>query len=234
MATSLTSVKNTAPRGTNQHPWTRAQPYSPNAPFAAATAGCLINTTAAASAKTLYQRLIAAELRANDQNAAGELMPLQPAASLVAEATTWVEKLDAADLTLIRPYLVLFNATPPTANAATPSAGAVTGRLQFWLARAATAPNVGRPIEYNATYAGEITLVNNGAAIAATSKAIPTAAQGCVITVAVDALPSPGITVTGAGGAEHIRFDHEGALYLITRASGLTANAGVGWERSHV
>ncbi len=234
MSTSLVHVQRPAARGTNQHPWTRAQPYNPDAPFAAATIGALMNTTAAASAATAYQRLVTATVAPNDTNAASELMPATLPSNLANEATTWVEKLEAADMTLIRPYLVLFNATPPTANAATPAAGAVAGRMQFWLIRAATPPIIGKPIEYNAVYVGAVTLLNNGVAMAATSKSIPTTAQGCAITVATDALPDPGITVTGVGGAEQLRFDHEGAMYLLTRVSGLTANAGLGWERSHL
>ncbi len=229
------NIQRTAPRGTNRYPWDQPIRFNAANPFDPTAMGAISGD--AAATETDHGKLVTSEnFKPNSANAAADLWPIAVPADMHDSCNYWIEQIgEAADLIVIRPYMALYDQLPdPTAFDTDPAASALAAKLQFFLIKRASPPIFGQPLEFNAEYAGAITIANNGVVLNALSKRIPAKAQGVTITITDDALPPPGLQIEGTLGAEMVTFDQRGAEYLLTYASGVTANAAVGWERTHI
>lgn len=227
------------PRATNPYPWVRSLPFNPDSPFSSGGLGVLMNTGATADPDASTQRYLVSSgtYQPNASASAGAIAPIANPSNLITSAY-WYEELEKADCILIRPYMVLYDAAVPTALASAASAAGIAGTLSFYLIKRCAHPLIqNRPVEYTAEWKGSVDLTNAATRIASTTKQLPTGAQWCDVgTAANDAAIDPGIVIEGdiAGGALRIRFDQEGAVGLLTYATGQTTNSGLGWLRSHL
>lgn len=226
------------PSGTNQFPFVQPFRFEPSAPFGTGTLGAIMNTGAvAAPAWSAFGKILSSEAwTQNGPTTPGGHDPLTNPSNMLT-GYYWIDGLlEAADLIVLKPYLVLFNSATPTAYAATPAAAAVAATWNIWLVKHANTPKTNRKLEYNCVPACKITVGNSGVAIG-TNESVPTSGQYCsTITVAEDLVPGAGTQVYGNGtaGAAELRFDQGGAIAIIAQISGVTASAGGGFERSHV
>lgn len=223
------------PVGTNQHPYRTALPFNPDSPFSTGGMGVLCNSgSVAAPDASTYRHLVSSGSYNPQGCAAGDLEPLVNPTNQQT-GNYWVNTLDAADFTLIKPYLVLYSDNTYAALASAASAAGITGTMSFYALRQAGRAKSGRPIEWDARYLGKAVLTNAATRVPSTTKELPTGAQWCdVATITSKAITFTADSSDTAGGALRLRLDHEGASRLLTVISGLTANAGCGWQISHM
>lgn len=242
----MTTSTHTIP-GSNRFPWRVALPFNPNSPFSTGGLGALLNSAAVACTSGTYQGLSSSgNYGANTGSpTAGALEPIVNPADLSA-GYRWYETFDESNLLILKPYLVKYDATPPTAFASTPVADAITAILNLFGIRSLGMPQGGLPMEFAATYLGSLTIKNNGVAANAASFRMPRSSQFCrYIASTRDVSLTPGIRITGNGeatgtnyaadtSAAEINLDRLGHEGVLIHATGLTANVGVGWVRSEV
>lgn len=227
------------PRGTNQYPWIRPLPYDVKNQFAVGTLGALMNSagTAAPDATTYRHLVSSGNYTPNGDNPAGTLVPIINPTNLRTGLYWYDGNLEKADILMIRPYFVFYDATTPTALGTASAEADLSGKLHFYLIKEATPRIAGIPQDFKAKYIGNVTVTNAAVRPAGSSLYWPAGLQECAVgTAAGDQAIDPGIVILGdaTGGALEIHFDQEGAIGLLVRVSDLTAKAGLGWARSHL